>query len=242
MLDWTYRQDAPYVVSVDGSDRLSGMLKYVGFQCWCGLDRHPAHLNSDFRFKKGSSWHHVLSYSREIEEHWNSLQYYKLKQGVLFEGKSCHSLFTKDTLKKYKLDMSYFEKFQYIPEQKARDVHPDFVRNTPGMHICKLGLREVLAKCLISSVMPVKCVNGDQFISPEEYFKEPQQRMTVAYWDFPTFVLNSEGDRLEEDGTVNYSDCYRSVMMYGLRKIKSNYRKQGCTHLSDEFRRAFQKK
>ena len=62
------------------------------------------------------------------------------------------------------------------------------------MHICKLGLREVLAKCLISSVMPVKCVNGDQYISPEEYFKEPQQQMTVAYWDFPIFAFNLDGD------------------------------------------------
>ena len=127
----------------------------------------------------------MLSYSREIEEHWNSLQYYKLKQGVLFEGKACHDLFTKDTLKKYKLDMSNFELFQYMPEQKARDVHPDFVRNTPGLHICKLELREVLAKCLISNVMPVKCVNGDDHISPLEYFEEPQQQMTLAYWNFP---------------------------------------------------------
>ena len=31
--------------------------------------------------------------------------------------------------------------------------------------------------------------------------------MTVAYWDFPTFVLSLDGDRLEEDGRVNYSDC-----------------------------------
>ena len=241
MLDWTYRHDAPYIVSVDCPDGLSGMLQYVGFRCWCGLDRHPAHLDSEFCFKKGSSWHHVLSYSREIEEHWNSLQYYKLKQGVLFEGKACHSRFTKDTLKKYKLDMRYFEKFQYIPEQEARDVHSDFVRNTPGMHICKLGLREMLAKCLISNVLPFKCENNE-YISPEEYFKDPEQRMTVAYWDFPSFVLNLDGDRLKENGTANYSDCYRDVTDYWYRKPKSNYRKQGCTNLSDEFRRAYRKK
>ena len=62
--------------------------------------------------------------------------------------------------------------------------------------------------------------------------------MTVAYWDFPTFVLSLDGDRLEEDGRVNYSDCYHRVME-GCRVQKSKYRKQGCTNLSDKFRRAY---